>query len=231
MRRVGRSVVRCKRTRKYTPNTQRSSFSFNSNRLIHNTRPLYYSEQKTQSPTENDNEQPKLTVEQLQAELDKVQARNTELISAVANYDNLRKRAEELKMKEVKDAKDFGITNFAKSLLEVADNLERAQNAVPKDLGNNPVMKSFIEGVDMTQKGLMRAFEKNGLKRIDPMNEKFDPAFHQALFQVEDDSKPANTVCIVQQVGYTLQGRNLRSAMVGVSKKSPKPQEPKEEDK
>jgi len=182
-------------------------------------------EDETQNKeTEPSQNEPQQTTEQLKAENAKLKTENAKLITAVAEYDNQRKRAEELKVKEVESAQNFGIQNFAKSLLDVADNLERAQANLPKDqIEGNAVLKSFVEGVDLTQKGLMKAFEKNGLKRLDPMNEKFDPAYHQALFQVDDDTKAPNTVCIVQQVGYTLKGRNLRSAMVGVTKKPPTP--------
>ena len=109
-----------------------------------------------------------------------------QLLRSVAELDNYRKRAE----REKEQLRKFGITNFAKDLLSAADNLRRALESGPKDLeGADENVKNLIVGVEMTEKELLSAFEKNGVRKIDPIGEKFDYNFHQAMFEVETDKE------------------------------------------
>ena len=138
-----------------------------------------------------------------------------QLLRSVAELDNYRKRAE----REKEQLRKFGIANFAKDLLSVADNLRRAVESGPSDLeGADESVKNLIVGVEMTEKELLNAFEKNGVRKIDPAGEKFDYNFHQAMFEVESDKEEPGVVMQVLQPGYAIEDRVLRAAMVGVSK-------------
>lgn len=138
-----------------------------------------------------------------------------QLLRAIAEQENVRKRAE----REREQLRKFGISNFAKELLSAADNLRRALDAGPDDLeGVGDAVRNLIIGVEMTERELLSAFEKNGIRKIDPMGEKFDYNFHQAMFEVEDSGKEAGTVVQVLQPGYAIEDRILRPAMVGVAK-------------
>jgi molecular chaperone GrpE len=138
-----------------------------------------------------------------------------QLLRAVAEQENVRKRAD----REREQLRKFGISNFAKELLSAADNLRRALDAGPDDLvGVDDAVRNLIVGVEMTERELLSAFEKNGIRKIDPMGEKFDYNFHQAMFEVEDSGQEAGTVVQVLQSGYAIEDRILRPAMVGVAK-------------
>jgi molecular chaperone GrpE len=138
-----------------------------------------------------------------------------QLLRSVAELDNYRKRAE----REKEQLRKFGIANFAKDLLSAADNLRRAVESGPSDLeGADESVKNLIVGVEMTEKELLNAFEKNGVRKIDPAGEKFDYNFHQAMFEVETDKEKPGVVMQVLQPGYAIEDRVLRAAMVGVSK-------------
>ena len=138
-----------------------------------------------------------------------------QLLRSVAELDNYRKRAE----REKEQLRKFGIANFAKDLLSVADNLRRAVESGPSDLeGADESVKNLIVGVEMTEKELLNAFEKNGVRKIDPAGEKFDYNFHQAMFEVETGNEEPGVVMQVLQPGYAIEDRVLRAAMVGVSK-------------
>jgi len=138
-----------------------------------------------------------------------------QLLRSVAELDNYRKRAE----REKEQLRKFGIANFAKDLLSVADNLRRAVESGPSDLeGADESVKNLIVGVEMTEKELLNAFEKNSVRKIDPVGEKFDYNFHQAMFEVESDKEEPGVVMQVLQPGYAIEDRVLRAAMVGVSK-------------
>src|ERR1700754_2436348 len=134
----------------------------------------------------------------------------------LAEMENLRKRT----AREVADARTYGISGFARDVLDIADNLQRALDAVPADAraAADPGLKALIEGVELTERSLLNALEKNGVKKFDPSGEKFDPNFQQAMYEVPDPSVPAGTVVQVVQAGYTLGERVLRPALVGVSK-------------
>ncbi|MFC6488983.1 nucleotide exchange factor GrpE [Nitratireductor sp. GCM10026969] len=137
-----------------------------------------------------------------------------------AEMENLRKRTQ----RDVVDARNFGIANFARDMLTVSDNLQRALEAVPAEARENaePGLKALIEGVEMTERAMLSTLERHGVKRIDPQGEKFDPHFHQAMFEVPNPEVPANTVVQVVQTGYVIADRVLRPAMVGVAKGGPK---------
>ena len=138
-----------------------------------------------------------------------------QLLRSVAELDNYRKRAE----REKEQLRKFGIANFAKDLLSAADNLRRAVESGPSDLeGADASVKNLIVGVEMTEKELLNALEKNGVRKIDPAGEKFDYNFHQAMFEVETDKEEPGVVMQVLQPGYAIEDRVLRAAMVGVSK-------------
>lgn len=140
------------------------------------------------------------------------------LLRTVAEMENLRRRTQ----KDVADAREFSISKFARDILSVGDNLRRAIEHVPDEEKDQPGLKSLLEGVEMTERELLTALEKNGVKKVDPVNEKFDPNFHQAMFEVPNPEVPNNTVAQVVQVGYVIGQRVLRPAMVGVSKGGPK---------
>ncbi|KAG2578153.1 grpE protein homolog 2, mitochondrial-like isoform X2 [Panicum virgatum] len=140
--------------------------------------------------------------------------------------------------RESENTKKYAIQNFSKSLLDVADNLSRASSVVKEsfskiDTSNNsdeavPLLKTLLEGVEMTEKQLGEVFKKFGVEKFDPLNEKFDPNRHYALFQIPDPSKPSGTVAAVVKVGYMLHDRVLRPAEVGVTEGGPVEEEPEE---
>ncbi len=140
------------------------------------------------------------------------------MLRTAAEMENLRRRTQ----KDVADARNFSISSFARDMLGVADNLRRAIDHVDDEDKGQSGLKSLFEGVEMTERELLNALEKNGVKRISPENEKFDPNFHQAMFEVPNTEVPNNTVMQVVQVGYVIGERVLRPAMVGVSKGGPK---------
>jgi molecular chaperone GrpE len=138
------------------------------------------------------------------------------MLRTLAEMENLRQRTR----REVADAKTYGITGFARDVLDIADNLQRALDAVPAEAraAADPGLKALIEGVELTERSLLNALEKNGVKKFDPSGEKFDPNFQQAMYEVPDPSVPSGTVVQVVQAGYLIGDRVLRPALVGVSK-------------
>lgn len=138
------------------------------------------------------------------------------MLRTLAEMENLRKRTQ----REVADARTYGITAFARDVLDIADNLQRALDAVPMDAREaaDPGLKALIEGVELTERSLHKTLEKNGVQKLDPLGEKFDPNFHQAMYEVPDSSVPAGTVVQVVQGGYTIGDRVLRPALVAVAK-------------
>ncbi|MCD0423511.1 MAG: nucleotide exchange factor GrpE [Rhodopseudomonas sp.] len=138
------------------------------------------------------------------------------MLRTLAEMENLRKRTQ----KEVADARTYGVTAFARDVLDIADNLQRALDAVPAEARANADagLKGLIEGVELTERSLLNALEKNGVKKFDPMGQKFDPNFQQAMYEVPDPSVPAGTVVQVVQAGFTIGERVLRPALVGVAK-------------
>jgi molecular chaperone GrpE len=141
-------------------------------------------------------------------------------LRTMAEMENLRRRTE----KEVKDARQYAVSGFARDMLTVSDNLSRALEALPEDDRKNADagVASLIEGVEMIERDLLNQLEKNGVRKLEPEGQKFDPNFHQAMFEVPNTEVPNNTVVQVVQAGYVIGERVLRPAMVGVSKGGPK---------
>lgn len=136
-----------------------------------------------------------------------------------AEMDNLRRRTE----RDVKDAKSYSVAGFARDMLAVSDNLRRALDAIPAEaLANDESVKTLAEGVEMTERSMLAALERHGVRKLEPVGEKFDPNFHQAMFEVPNPDVANNTVVQVVQAGFVIGERVLRPAMVGVSKGGPK---------
>ncbi|WP_454811272.1 nucleotide exchange factor GrpE [Labrys neptuniae] len=155
--------------------------------------------------------------------LAKLQAENAELkdrlLRTLAEVENVRRRGE----RELNDARQYAIAKFAGDMLGVADNMERALASVPAGAREtDEAVKALMEGVELTEKEMLRSLEKHGVKKLDPKGERFDPNFHQAMFEVPDPSVPNGTVAQVVQVGYSIGTRVLRPAMVGVARGGPK---------
>ena len=123
------------------------------------------------------------------------------------------------------DARSYAIANFARDMLSVSDNLRRALDAIPAEAkaSGDAGFRALIEGVDITERAMLSALERHGVKKLQPEGEKFDPNFHQAMFEVPNPDVPASTVVQVVQPGYSIGDRVLRPAMVGVAKGGPKP--------
>ncbi len=136
----------------------------------------------------------------------------------MAETENTRRRA----VRDRDDAQKYGITNFAREVLAVADNLRRALEAIPSDtLQTDEALKTLYDGIAATERQLEAALGKQQIQRIWPEGERFDSNFHQAMFEVPDSGKPAGTVVQVLQAGYKIHDRLLRPALVGVAKGGP----------
>jgi molecular chaperone GrpE len=143
------------------------------------------------------------------------------MLRTLAEMENLRKRTQ----REVADARTYGIASFARDVLDIADNLQRALDAVPAEAREaaDGGLKALIEGVELTERSLHKALEKNGVQKFSPQGEKFDPNVQQAMYEVPDPSVPAGTVVQVIQAGYMIGERVLRPALVAVAKGGAKP--------
>lgn len=141
-------------------------------------------------------------------------------LRVAAEMENLRRRT----ARDVHDARVYAVANFARDMLSVSDNLRRALDAIPAEAkaAGDAGFKALIEGVDLTERAMLAALERHGVKRLAPEGEKFDPNFHQAMFEVPNPDVPAGTVVQVVQPGYSIGERVLRPAMVGVAKGGPK---------
>jgi molecular chaperone GrpE len=148
---------------------------------------------------------------------EKLQDAEEKLLRSLAEIENQRRRFE----KEIKDAFEFGSFNFAKESLAIPDNLQRAKEAIKNDekLKDNKDLEKFLENITIIEKDLISIFEKNNIKKIVSQNKKFDPNFHQAMSEIEDDKVDPGTILQEIQAGYLLGERLLRPALVGVSKK------------
>jgi molecular chaperone GrpE len=160
-----------------------------------------------------------MTADDVLASLEALRAENASLKEQVLRYaaeaENIRRRTE----REANDARAYAIQKFARDLMGVADNLARANAAAPTE-SEDPAVKTFVVGLEMTEKELRTAFERNGLKKIEPARgEKFDPHQHQAVMEQPADDVPAGGVIQVLQAGYDLLGRLIRPAMVVVAAK------------
>ncbi|MGI9373747.1 MAG: nucleotide exchange factor GrpE [Hyphomicrobiales bacterium] len=157
------------------------------------------------------------------AVLEKLQTENedlkSQLLRLAADMDNLRKRAD----REKAEASKYAASGFARDVIAVADNMERAIAAVPEEeRASNEALTNLLAGVEMTERELINVFKRNGIEKLQPKGERFDPNFHDAVFEIENPDVPAGTVLEVAQNGYRISDRVLRPAMVGVSKGGPK---------
>lgn len=143
-----------------------------------------------------------------------------QLLRTLADMENLRRRT----AREIADARTYAVTNFARDIVGAADNLTRAITAVDAEAraSGGEAMIGLVEGVELTERELMKALEKHGVSKVDPQGEKFDPNFHQAMFEVADPSVPTGTVVQVMQAGFKIGDRVLRPALVGVGRGGPK---------
>ena len=158
---------------------------------------------------------------------EKLKESEEKLLRSLAEIENQRRRFE----KEIKDAFEFGSFNFAKESLAILDNLQRAKEATKNDekLKDNKDLDKFLENINIIEKDLVSIFEKNSIKKIDVNKKRFDPNFHQAMSEIEDDKTEPGTILKELQAGYMLADRLLRPSLVSVSKKkSPKDEENKD---
>jgi molecular chaperone GrpE len=142
-----------------------------------------------------------------------------QLLRALAEMENVRRRTD----RQVKDANVYAVSNFARDTLVIGDNLRRTLDAVPEEARrDDDALKSLLEGVELTHRELQKTLEKHGVHEIVPDGEKFDPNFHQAMFEVENPDIASGTIVQVVQSGYVIGERVLRPAMVGIAKGGPK---------
>jgi len=187
----------------------------------------------TQNPaTDNPNAEPadaaavQTPEEIIQANFAKIEAERDDLkdklLRTLADMENLRRRTE----REIADAKAYAVTSFARDMLGAADNLRRAQESLPDSARSTeePALKALIEGVDLTERDLLKTLERHGVRKIEPLGEKFDPNMHQAMFEAPDAEVAKGLVSKVVQSGYKIGERVLRPALVGISAGAPKPQ-------
>jgi molecular chaperone GrpE len=153
----------------------------------------------------------------LQAEVDGLKDK---LLRTLADMENLRRRTE----KEVADARTYATTSFARDMLTVTDNLRRAIDSVPAEAREqaDATLKPILEGVELTERDLLKTLERHGIRKVEPLNERFDPNLHQAMFEAENPAVAAGTVTQVVQAGFVIGERVLRPALVGVAKGGPK---------
>ena len=175
--------------------------------------------EELESEEPKDQEEAEISPEELIEKLnEEITGLKDQRLRAAAELENFRKRAE----KDQSDALKYGISNFAKEIITIRDNIERAQSSISDESKNNEAIKSVIEGIDLIAQSVVSTFEKIGIKKIESLNERFDHNLHQAMMEIENDELEPGT--IVQELipGYTLHDRLLRPAMVGVSKKPKK---------
>ena len=156
---------------------------------------------------------------------EKLKETEDRLLRSLAEIENQRRRFE----KEIKEAFDFGGYNFAKECLLLLDNLQRAKDYMLKDkeLKGNKYQEKYLKNLDILKTDLISIFEKNKIKKIECLNKRFDPNFHQAMLEIEDDNVEVGTIVQEIQTGYMMGDRLLRPSLVGVSKGKNKEKEPK----
>jgi molecular chaperone GrpE len=157
-----------------------------------------------------------LLVAKLQSALAEIETLKDAGLRALAEGENIRRRAE----REKTEARLYAIDKFARDLLSVADNLGRAITTAPEAFKGDAAFDGYVTGVEMTERELQGAFERHGLQKIGAQGDKFDPTFHQAVAQIPSEL-PAGEIAQVFQPGYVLGGRTLRAAMVAVSAGQP----------
>jgi len=172
-------------------------------------------------------EQLKAVIAALQGDLEKktaeLAAKHDVYLRAVAETENVRRRLE----REKEEIAKYAIAKFAKDMLSVGDNFQRAIAAVPKDaVETDPALKTLLDGVVLAERDYRGALERHGIEMLDPVGQPFNPHHHQAVMQQENPDVPAGTVLQVYQVGWLLEDRCLRPAMVVVSKGGPKSVKP-----
>ncbi|HVI53123.1 MAG TPA: nucleotide exchange factor GrpE [Candidatus Sulfotelmatobacter sp.] len=151
--------------------------------------------------------------------LTEVSALKDQLLRAVAETENVRRRLEQ----QAEDRGKYAVAGFAKDMLQVADNLRRALESIPADARENDSMAhKLAEGVELTERVMLSAFERYNIKKVEALGQRFDPHLHQAMMEVEDPNQPSGMVVLEMQAGYVIADRLLRPAMVGVSKGGPK---------
>ncbi len=138
------------------------------------------------------------------------------MMRALADAENTRRRA----VKDREDAGKYAVTSFAKDLLDFSDNFHRALAAIPSELHTDERIAGIITGLEAMDANLLKTFEKHGIRKIEPLDETFNPNFHEVMFEAPIPGKPAGIVIQVVEAGYLLQDRLLRAAKVGVSKGS-----------
>ncbi len=164
------------------------------------------------------------TTDIVAAQLDSLKSENADLreklLLTVADMENLRRRTE----REKQDAGKYAISRFAQDVLSISDNLTRAIASMDDETRNSAAegITNLIAGVEMTERELQNVLSRHGITQLSPKGEKFDPNFHQAIFEVENAEVPSGTVVELIQAGYVINDRMLRPAMVGVSKGGPK---------
>lgn len=142
-------------------------------------------------------------------------------LRALAEAENVRRRTE----RDKQEAQKYAVAGFARDVLTVGDNLRRALDSIGADARkSSDVMETLVTGVEMTERELHAALERHGIKRVDPLGQRFDSNLHEALYEIPDPTKPAGTIGQVVEVGYLLNDRLLRPAKVGVTKGGPKPE-------
>ncbi len=167
-----------------------------------------------------------MAAESIEAKLARTEAEladaKDKLLRTLAESENQRRRL----MRDRDEAQRYAASNFAKELLDVADNLKRALAAVAGDAVNDERVKSLIEGVAATERALLATFERQGIRRIEPqLGERFDHNFHQAMFELENTGQAPGSVVQLLQPGYQMHDRLLRPAMVGVAKGDARPKD------
>lgn len=168
------------------------------------------------SAPENDNRPEAEAGADAQPKVDEVAQLRDQLLRAMAETENVRRRSQ----REIEDTAKYAVSKFAKDVLGVADNLRRALESVPKDAPEtDPALKALIDGVGMTERELLGAMERHGIKAVQPLGQKFDANKHQAMFEAESPDKEPGTVIQVLQPGYVIGERLLRPALVGVAKR------------
>jgi len=174
--------------------------------------------EEEKSLSENEDVKPKDKTKDLkESSEEKLKSVEEKLLRTLAEMENQRRRFE----KERQEAFEFGGFNFAKESLSILDNIDRAVTSFKNDekLKNNKDLDRIIDGIEVVKKDLVSIFKKNGIEPIDSINKKFDPNFHQAMFEVEDNTKETSIIVQEVQKGYMMKDRLLRPSLVGVTKK------------
>ena len=181
--------------------------------------------QEENNEKDDSSQDPKIEVEEKTIE-EKFQETEEKLLRSLAEIENQRRRFE----KEIKDAFEFGSFNFAKESLAILDNLQRAKLAITNDevLKTNKDLDKFLENITIIEKDLVSIFEKNRIKKIETKDKKFDPNFHQAMSEIENENAKEGTILQEIQAGYMLGERLLRPALVGIAKKNVENKDKKE---